>query len=163
MSCIARFALVTILTAACTRPAATPLTEAERAAVADSVAAAMQSYEDAVLALDLERIIGHYAADSQFRFIDNETMYSYAQLTGHVRQAFPSLRSLEGGFGDVRVHVLSRDAALADAGFLDVFTDTAGAVTRVRGTVTWVWARRPEGWRIVHGHAAGFPDTAGTH
>ena len=137
--------------------------EAERAAIGDSVTAAMRSYEDAVKALDVDRIVGHYAADSQFRFIDNETVYAYDQLVDHVRRALPSLRSLEGGFSDIRVHALSRDIALADAGYLDIFTDSAGTVTRVRGTVTWVWARRPEGWRIVHGHAVALPDTTGNH
>ena len=163
MSHIARLAPLPMLTAACGSPAAAPLTEADRMAIADSVTAAMESYEQAVLALDPDRIVDHYAADSQFRLIDNETVYSYGQLVDHVRHALPALRSFEGGFHDIRVHVLNRDVALADAGVREAFTDSAGAVTRVRGTVTWVWARRPDGWRLVPARAAASPDTAGTH
>ena len=52
---------------------------------------------------------------------------------------------------------LGDDTALAGASFTRVLTDTAGAVTRDWGTVTWVWIRDGEQWRLIHGQAVHYP------
>jgi len=39
-------------------------------------------------------------------------------------------------------------------------TDGAGAVTRSRGAVSWLWRRTDGGWRIVYGHVDHHPDAA---
>jgi ketosteroid isomerase-like protein len=155
-----KFALVVAVAAGCARPAATALTEAERAAIGDSVTAAMRSYEAAIKVRDAERVLAHYVQTPQFRLVDNETVYSYDALRPMVQGLFGSLRSYEGGFGPIHVNALSRDVALADAPYTDVYTDTTGTVTRVHGVVTWVWVHGADGWRIVHGQAFSAPDTA---
>ncbi len=155
-----KLALVVAVAAGCAKPAATPLTEADRAAIRDSVTAAMRTYEAAIKARDVDRVLGHYVQTPQFRLVDNETVYSYDALRPMVQQLFGSLRNYEGGFGTIHVNALTRDVALADAPYTDVYTDTTGAVTRVRGMVTWVWVHGPDGWRIVHGQAYGAPDTS---
>lgn len=147
------------LVAACATPESAPLTESERVAITDAVVAGMHDYEAAIKALDVQRVLAHYQSDSQFRFIDNETVYSYDSLGSLVQQLFGSLRGYDGGFGPIHVNVLSRDAAIADAPYTDVYTDTAGAVTRIQGMVTWVWVRGPSGWRITHGQAFSGPAT----
>jgi ketosteroid isomerase-like protein len=159
MSRILCFALVVVASTSCARPEVAPLTDADRAAVADSVTAGMRAYEDAIKAKDVQRVLGLYGDSAQFRLIDNETVVSYAALRSMLPQLFGSLRSYGGGFGSIHVNVLSRDVALADAPYVDILTDTAGAVTRIRGAVTWVWLRGPRGWRIIHGQAYGTPDT----
>ncbi len=154
-----RIALAVAWATACAQPGAAPLTDSDRAAIADSVTAGMRAYEDAIKAKDVQRVLGLYGDSAQFRFIDNETVVSYAALRSMLPQLFGSLRSYGGGFGSIHVNVLSRDVALADAPYVDIFTDTTGAVTRIRGAVTWIWLRGPGGWRIVHGQAYGTPDT----
>lgn len=155
--------LVTLCTLACRPSSQGDLAAADQSAITDSVLAAMRSYEAAVKALDAEGALRHFAADSQFRLIDNETTLSYGQVAQQLRQMFPSLRSFDGGFSNIRVHVLRSDVALADASYIDIITDSSGAVTRLRGTVTWVWMHGPDGWRIVHGHAVAVPDSAQAH
>lgn len=159
MTHIPRFALVAFAATACAGPELPPFSDADRAAIADSVTAGMHSYEAAIKALDVEGIMGHYLVSPEFRFIENETVYGLEELRPVV-EGLASLRGYEGGFGPIHVRVLVPGAALADAPFTDVLTDSAGVVTRLRGTVTWVWVRTPEGWRIVHGHAYAVPDTA---
>lgn len=154
-------AMVAVVAVGCAESGAT-LSDADRVAVADSVAAAMHSYEAAVKSLDVQRVLAHYGDSARFRFTDNGTAYSYAEMRRMVQQLFGSLRSLGGGFGAINVTVLSRDVALADGPYTDIFTDTSGTVMRIRGTVTWVWTRGPDGWRIVHGQAFGAPDTTAT-
>jgi ketosteroid isomerase-like protein len=122
----------------------------------------MNAYAAAIRALDVQRVLGYFGDPEQFRFIDNGTVYSHAELKPMVQGLFGSLRSYEGGFGSIHVNVLNHDAAVADAPYTDVFTDTTGVVTRIRGVVTWVWVRTPEGWRIVHGQAFGAPDSTAT-
>jgi ketosteroid isomerase-like protein len=160
MSRILSLALVVTTAASCAGPGAGPLTEAERAAIADSVTAGMHAYEAAIKSLDAQRVLALYGDSSHFRLIDNDNTYSYNAVRTMVSQLFASLRSYEGGFGAIRVNALRRDVALADAPYTDVFTDTAGTVTRVRGLVTWVWLHGVDGWRIVHGQSYGVPETA---
>ncbi|HSW31704.1 MAG TPA: AtzH-like domain-containing protein [Longimicrobiales bacterium] len=158
MTHVSRLALVAFVAAACAAPEAPPFTDADKAAIADSIEAAMHSYDAAIKALDVGGVWAHYTASPDFRFIENEAVYSLEELRPVV-EGLRSLRSYEGGFGEIHVNVLGREAALADAPFIDVFTDSAGVVARVRGTVTWVWIRTPEGWRITHGQAYAVPDT----
>jgi len=150
-------ALVALATVACGGSTTVPFTDSDRTAIADSVLAGMRSYEAAIKALDVQKTVGHYT--TAFRAIENEEVYSFEEWTGLVQEMLGSLRAYDGGFGEIHVNVLDRDVALADAPFLDVFTDSAGVVTRLKGTVTWVWVRTPEGWRIIHGHAYAVPDT----
>jgi len=138
------------------------LSDAQRRAVADSVAAAIRSYEGALSALDVERILSFYAPDSQFRLIENGEESSFEVFASHVRQAMPALRRLDAGFDSIQPHVLSRDVVVMDAIGRSAFTDASGMVARVRSTATMVWVRGPAGWRIAHFRGESGPDTSRT-
>jgi len=127
--------------------------ELERQAIVAAVQAAMTSFEAAERALDAERLIAHFAQVEDFHVYNDGQRLDYATMTANVRGAFPSLRSIEGGFHDVQVIVLAADAALATAGFREVITDGTGNVARVRGAASWLWRCIDGDWEIVYGHA----------
>jgi ketosteroid isomerase-like protein len=133
----------------------------ERQAIVAAIEAAMTSFGAAERALDAEQVIAHFAQVEDFHVYNDGERLDYAAVTANLRNVFPSLRSIEGGFRGVQVIVLAVDAALATAGFREVITDRTGNVTRVRGTASWLWRNVGGSWKIIYGHADHYPDDAG--
>lgn len=145
--------------AAACGPRATPA-DFDRAAVADSVTAAMRAYAAAFPGRDADAVTRFYLNDPDFRVYFDGALSRYDEMVAIVRNLLGSLRSIEGSFDDIQVTVLGPGAAVATTPFRDVLVDTTGTTTRLRGLVSWTWVRRSEGWRIIHGHAVHVPDTA---
>ncbi len=120
----------------------------------------MQSFAAAERALDADGLIAHFAPVPEFHVYNDGQRLDYEAISANVRNGFPSLRSIEGGFHDIQVLVLAPDAALVTAGFREVIADDAGSVTRVRGAASWLWRCIDGSWRIVYGHADHYPDDA---
>jgi ketosteroid isomerase-like protein len=132
--------------------------DSQRTHVARAVEQAMQSFEAAERALDAEGLIGHFAGGPDFYIYNDGHRLTYDAMTGAVRSAFPTLQSMEGGFSDVHVIVLSPDAALATARFQETMTARAGAVVRQRGVASWLWRNTNGRWRIWYGHVDHYSD-----
>jgi uncharacterized protein (TIGR02246 family) len=115
------------------------------------VEAAMQSFEDAHIALDAERFLSHFSPVPDFHLYSDGMRVQYEEMAETVRDAFPTMRSIEGGFGHVHVMALSPDQALVSALFQETVTDTAGVVSEHQGATTWLWRRIDGQWRIVYG------------
>ena len=135
------------------------ITPEQRSQVVDSVTAAMHAYAAAFVTRDAEAAIRFYVNAPDFRMYDGGTPATYSELTGAIRGMMPGYKAIEGYFDDIQVTVLGPTAAVATSPFRDVYRDTAGVITRVRGTVSWTWVRRSDGWRIMHGNALHLPDT----
>jgi ketosteroid isomerase-like protein len=132
--------------------------EPRRRQIARSVEQALRSFEDAERALDAERLIQHFAAVPDFHLHNDGQRLSYEAMTAGVRSAFPTLRSIEGGFHDIQVIVLATDAALSTAAFHETVTDRTGHTTRQHGAASWLWCRLDGVWRIVYGHIDHYTD-----
>jgi len=126
--------------------------ETERARIREIVEQRMHSFEAAERALDAEALIRHFSPDPGFYIYNDGNRLTYEAMTAGVRQAFPAMRSIEGGFGDMDVLVLAPDVALATARFEETVTDGSGNVTRQRGAASWLWRQVGSEWRIVYGH-----------
>ena len=129
---------------------------ATRAAVRDSVTAAMRGYQAAVATLDPAQIMPYYSTDTSFRVVEGQAVFTrdgIGELLGALKG---TLKSFGGGFNydSLRVLPLSPTAAVATAPYVDVLVDTAGVTTTIHGSVMWVWARQDDRWRIVGGQAA---------
>src|SRR5262245_11892180 len=110
-----------------------------RLEIVRSVEAAMRSFENAERALDAERLVAHFADVPDFHMYNDGQRLNHETMAAGVRAAFPTLRSIEGGFTDVRVLVLAADAALVTARFQETITDASGAEIRQQGTASWLW------------------------
>ncbi len=126
--------------------------------IAASVEAAMRSFESAERALDAEALISHFADLPDFHIYNDGERLSYQAMVTNIRAGFQKLRAIEGGFSDIHVIVLARDAALATAAFRETITDAEGATTRVRGAASWLWRWIETHWRIVYGQADHCPE-----
>lgn len=125
--------------------------------VRDAVQLGMASFEAAERALDPEALVRHFAETTDFYMHNDGVRLSRDQIVAGVTQAFPTLRSLEGGFTGLQIHVLAPDAALATALFEETMTTLDGTVVRQSGAATWLWRQLPGDWRIVYGHVDHYP------
>jgi ketosteroid isomerase-like protein len=134
--------------------------ERERCQIAQSVEQALGSFEAAERALDADRLIRHFANVAEFHVYNDGQRLSYEVMTAGVRTTFPTLRSIEGGFSDIRVIVLASDAALSTATFQEIVTDGTGGALHQHGAVSWLWRRLDGEWRIVYGHIDHYPNSS---
>ncbi len=136
----------------------TVLSEPEQREIVAAVEARMRSFEAAERARDAEGLIDHFASVPGFHVYNDGQRLTYDVMVAGVRQTFPTLRSIEGGFSDLHVSVLSAEYALVTAVFRETVTDGGGATTRTRGAASWLWRRLDGQWRIVYGHLDHYPD-----
>ena len=131
---------------------------AERSTIAAEVEARVRSFESAQRARDAEALLAFFEAGPGFHLYNDGQRITYEMMAAGVRQAFPTLRSIEGGFEGLEILVLGHDAALATAAFREAVTDAAGDTHRQRGAASWLWRRIDGAWRIVYGHVDHYPD-----
>ena len=132
--------------------------DTERTRIEAAVRNAMEAFERAERALDAEALIATFARVPEFHIYSDGKRLSYDAMTAYIHDAFPALKSIEGGFVDLRVFVLAPDAALAAGAFREATTDASGNTVRVRGAASWLWRQVDSRWLIVYGHADHYPD-----
>jgi ketosteroid isomerase-like protein len=120
----------------------------------------MRSFEAAERALDAEQLVGHFAIGRDFYIYNDGERLTYETMTTAIRNMFPTLRSIEGGFLDLHVMALAPDAALATARFQETVTDGSGSQATQHGAASWLWRQAGGQWRIAYGHVDHYPGVA---
>ena len=136
------------------------MTERDRGRIREVVERRMASFEAAERALDASALVAHFSAAGDFYMHNDGQRLTAGAVADAVKQAFPTLRSLEGGFVGLEVHVLAADAALATATFHETITTQDGTVVCQRGAASWLWRCYDREWRIAYGHVDHSPDQA---
>ena len=133
------------------------MTEQDRVQVRQAIERGTASFEDAERTLDAAALVGHFSDAGDFYMHNDGMRLTREEIVAGVTEAFPTLRSLEGGFSDIRIHVLAPDAALATALFQETITTQDGTIVRQRGGATWLWRQTAGEWKIVYGHVDHYP------
>lgn len=115
------------------------------------------SFETAERSRDADALMRHFSDAGDFYMHSDGQRLGLDDLAATVRGAFPTLAALEGGFVDLKVHVLAHDAALATARFQETITTKSGAAVHQRGAASWLWRLRDNEWKIVYGHVDHYP------
>ena len=151
---LAAFALTVL--AAC-QPATTEFTDAERAAIRDTVTQLADVVFEAFRALEVDRFMAPYG--SEFIWAENGVLGTNRDsLVGAWSGVFAGIQEVTSGdWGEVHVEVLGPDAAVFTAAFDWTGVDTSGVETEVAGVWTTIWTRTDEGWKIIHGHESLLP------
>lgn len=149
---VAMAAVVAALLLACA-PVPDALSEAEQAALTNTITQRMEEYLTAVESLDPAQVAPMYLDDPAFRVWSDGRPLDRAGLLELIGGLGQALRSFEASWDTVEVTPLGRDAALAAASFRRTLIDTAGTVVNDWGSVTWVWVLRDGTWRLIHGQA----------
>jgi ketosteroid isomerase-like protein len=117
----------------------------------------MHSLEAAERALDANTLLEHFVSAPDFYMFNDDQRLTYEVMATGVRNTFPTLRAIEGGFSDLHVTVLASDAALVAARFQETVTDRSGHADTQHGAATWLWRNVGGNWRIAYGHVAHYP------
>jgi len=143
--------------AAC-QPTTTELTDAQRAATADTV----RRLTDLVLAQtgDADAWMDLFATGPEFKYVQNGVILSRDDLAEEMESFLGACAEQSWAWDDVHVVVLGPDAAVVTAIYHGAFTDTSGQrFTFDRTVVTYVYSHGDGAWKIAHAHEYFPPDT----
>ena len=134
------------------QPAEMELTDAERAAIRDTVTQLADEVFEAFRARDIDRFMAPY--NSEFIWAENGVLsINRDSIASAWRDLFASWRDVTGGdWRDVHVGILGRDAAVFTATFDWTGVDSSGSQIGASGVWTTIWAPTDEGWKIILGH-----------
>lgn len=112
--------------------------------VVDEVAAAFTAYERALVANDVDRILGFFAPEAiRYGIADQQAGIEEQARWRRAQPGLPPGRRLK----DTTITAYGSDSAVVATLFGYPGSDTLG-----RQSQTWI--RLPEGWRIVHAHVS---------
>jgi len=112
-----------------TRPA---LTDAQRAAISDSILGIARGFADAANALDVGQIAPAYSSDPAFTWATdgNLLLITSDSLMSLYRGVYRGFRKMESTWDTLRVSVLDPDVAVLSGALHFTVTDTAGKTMR---------------------------------
>ena len=114
-----------------------------------AITAAFTAYEEALMANDVAALGGFFWTDERvLRYGPTENLYGAAEIANYraARDVSDLARTLE----NTRIRALGPDMGVAN-------TEYTRLRSGRRGRQTQVWARLPEGWRIVSAHVSLLP------
>jgi uncharacterized protein (TIGR02246 family) len=120
----------------------------------------MAAYMTGLQEQDFNRLTNLFAKEPDFRVYVGDQVLTYDSMLASAAQARTTRLKLQAAWDTLEVSVLRDDAAIAAGRFWQIATDSLGVAEQVRGTATWVWVRRPVGWRVIHIHATTYPVTS---
>ena len=120
-------------------------TEFDDPAVVREVAAAFADYERALMTYDVDALDGHFWRDERaVRFGVAENLYGHAAIASY-RRSRSSVPGRE--LQHTAVLAIGRDAAVVNTEFRYPGDPRLGRQSQV-------WARTPQGWRVVAAHVS---------
>ncbi len=141
---------------ACQPSAPAVLTDAEKAAIADSARQIVDSAFAAVVRVDAPGLMRHFIVGPEATFsADGMIIPGHDSIASYFRTAFAGWRSVDSAsLSNVRAAVLSRDAAVVTLNYRERVTDTTAKQFWNAGAWSSTVARRDGSWKIVDAHAS---------
>jgi len=134
--------------AAC-QPAATELTDAQKAEIEQAVIQAYQGYWNAWSAQEsVDDYMGYY---HDWAVAPLDGYESVEAVRSGTLESWAYFLSWEVELGETRVLVLGPDVAVLEGVSVSVLTDITGMVLELTQRSNWVWVLRDGQWRIVTG------------
>ena len=136
------------------------MTDAQRTAIEQIIKQQGEEYAASLAMLDADRAMVHFAKDD-FSYVGqlDSSIYvypSYEAWSDHIRDAISSMHEAQLGWDQIRVYVLSQDAAVFHGKFYSLYTYSDGRTLNVpEGFWTSLHERRDGEWKIVFLHASG--------
>ncbi|NIM49589.1 MAG: DUF4440 domain-containing protein [Gemmatimonadales bacterium] len=147
-------AAVACLLAAGCQPATVELTDAERAAIADSVNAINAEAWDAWREVDLDRALSYFHDSPDYWFaLEGQVLRGYAEADSFWRGSFATANRIDITISDSRTMVLTADVvSVLEQGVFSV-TDSAGVTSpETAFALSTTWVRRDGEWKVLYGH-----------
>lgn len=137
-------------------PRTTAFSEADRAAIADTLRQLTQSFAQSANALNSDGAIRVFSSDPAMTWANDGLVLTLTRdsLAALYRSIYRGWRRLDFRWESLRVAVLSPDAGVVTAAGRFAVTDTANQTTKRRVAGTYVFFRRDKKWELLHGHAS---------
>jgi ketosteroid isomerase-like protein len=137
-------------------PGAPSFGEAERAAIRDSVAAALAAFQRHSSAGQWDSLAALYSTDAGFRFLESgESRYRTASAIREALNTVPPGTQINTTYRDTEIDPLAPGLASVTTLFETAFADSSGkAMFSFGGALSMVWAHEAGGWRIRSGHSS---------
>ena len=131
---------------------------ADDEAVRKAGIAAAESLKDAVVALDVEKIISKALNSPEFRIYSDGKAYTYDEFVKVEREDFPKFQSVQMRLDTLIASVLGPDAVAVYGSFHQVLTFKEGGEGAFKGDATWIFVRRGTDWKLLYSHGRHSPD-----
>lgn len=133
-----------------------PITEAERAAIADSAVAVMRGGFDDVHRKDAAALSARYVSGSDVIHVEDTVVTRGAHA---IRESFAAALAGAAAIDSGRLDgpqtiVIDRRTVVVMSPFQEIITLPDGERYLDRGVWSSVIVRRPEGWRLLTGHVS---------
>jgi len=135
------------------------LTDAHRAALADSVEqVATQMFASLASRADADTILSYFVGGDSLVVAEDGMLFpSYDSLVSALRATWRPGSTFRGSLGEKRVRVLSPDVVVVTAIISGTGADSAGVETPTRFAWTGVYLRTAGGWKIAARHESSAP------
>jgi ketosteroid isomerase-like protein len=132
--------------------------ESQAAAIRKGVQATLDAYRELSAAGRWEELMRLYADDPRFRWVSNGAVEtrSVEQLRKHFA-ALPAGTRVETTYQDAEITPLAPGVAMVTTQFQTRLVDPKGGGFSFGGALTMTLVERPDGWKILNGHASGAP------
>ena len=147
--------LLAVLAVACqsnAEPSDTPMSEEQRAAIADTVTALTRAVVDGGSAVDADATFQRFATGDEAAHLNMGVRYTRDSLVAMYRSIFGTLERQQVELGAPTVTVLGPDAAVLSTAGSFTATPKTGAPLASPFAWTLVWVRRAGAWSLVHSH-----------
>jgi uncharacterized protein (TIGR02246 family) len=132
-------------------------TEAEKAAVVQTVTSLTKDFVTAASRADLDATFRFFSSDADAAVLNLGTRYTRQAIIELYRPIYASLRGQEIDIGQPVVAVLSPEAAVLSTQGRFTATYRSGAQVSSQFAWTLVWVRRNGQWSVLHAHQS-FPE-----
>lgn len=151
--------LLFLATASCTAPGNGALSAAEAQAIRDTVIALDHAANHAVDGLDCAKGLSYIANQPPVFISNGNVVMTQPQLLQLCEQMVAPRTGAEFAPDSVTAYALGRNAAyVVHSGEYTIHFKT-GQTRREHLAMTTIWQRSDSGWRMVHLHESGIPDT----
>ena len=150
--------LVFVVIAFACQPPPSGLTDAQKAAIADSAKTVAKDVARGIQNLDGPAVLARYSSAPDARFIENGFVYeSYAAFKDSLYADFATFDSLSPQIDALDVVVLGAEAAAATESFHFTGKTKDGDYVDGQGVISIIVQQRAGRWQIVQSHESELP------
>jgi ketosteroid isomerase-like protein len=147
-----KLGLLALATAMACQPAPVTMSDAQKAALADSVKAFAMGMVDKMNKGDMKGAMASYSQDAGARYTNNGMMMDAAGMAKMNQDMAPMMAGMQIKPDKADVIILGPDAAVINSPYSMTMKSPAGKTVSGKGVWTGVVQRQAGAWRVVSSH-----------